>query len=132
MNTTRRPPDQDPLFARLEVPGPPPKLRDRALGAGIDALQRDPASDVWERLWHSRPLRMAWSLSVVILAAAHLVIGPIGGAASRTPPITVASSGEALGAELEEIARLPRIDRAAVVDLSEIDLNNQTREGETS
>jgi hypothetical protein len=132
MSNSQRTPGRDPLLERLEPPQPPAELRNRALGAAIEALQREPVPDVWERLWHSRWLRLAWSLSMVGLIGAHALISTKHEPGFGTRPITVASTARALDAEIAEIARLPRINRGAVLDLLDVDRRSQKRQGESS
>jgi hypothetical protein len=120
------------VLQRLEPPRPPTELRDRALGAAIEALQREPVPDAWARIWHSRWLRLAWSMSMVGLIGAHLLISTQHESGLGTRPITLASSARALEAEIAEIARLPKIDRRAVLDLLEVDRRSQNRQGESS
>ncbi len=110
MNTTRRRPDRDPFFDRLEPPRPPSELRDRALGAGIEALLGEPAPDVWERLWRNRALRLAWGASVLALIAGHLAMAGAKGA----PPETAFSPARTADPELASIVELLRIGRPAV------------------
>jgi hypothetical protein len=129
MNTPNRPHDHDPLFDRLESPQPTSELRDRVLGAGIEALQGEPVADLWERLWHSRALRLAWGASVLALMAGHLAMGGANGA----PPETVSSVHRTADADLASIVELLRIGRPAVHDFGWIDqLNGVTNMGDGS
>jgi hypothetical protein len=97
MKETRGTP-ADPLEG-LAPPGAPPELRARVLEASRAALLAGPAPrDRWSLLFASRPLRLAWAASVLLLLAGHaLLVRP-------APPRTDAA------AELAAIRSLPRID----------------------
>jgi hypothetical protein len=93
-------------FGELEVPRPPGALRARVLEAAGAALKRDPAPDLWTRLWDSRTARLAWVVSVAGLLVAHAYITP-----RETAPRETANFDEE---EIKELARLPRIETAAL------------------
>ncbi len=98
--------DIDPM-AGHQVPGPPASLEGRVLAATAAAL-RDPAvTTVWDRLWTSRPLRLAWSLAFVGLLAAHAAIS-----VPRSEPgeATRRAAGRAPSDELRDEVALPTVD----------------------
>ncbi len=95
----------------FEPPEPPPGLREAALQAGRRGFAAVPAvraPDVWTRLYRSRPARLAWAASVILLGALHLALPrrPQAG-----PPST--ASAPRLDPEVGAIARLPRISEQA-------------------
>jgi len=97
-------------FEELEVPRPPDALRERVLKAAGVALAGDPAPDFWNRVWESRAARLAWAVSVAGLLVAHVFVTPRGAAPRET-----ASFYEE---EITELARLPRIEPAALASVT--------------
>jgi hypothetical protein len=102
--------DPDRLLNGLELPVPSKELRDRALTAARAAGGTSSDSDLWNRLWTSPPLRLAWAASVAGLVLAHLALslparrtGP-----SRAGPLLTA--GVVADTELAEVVELPRIN----------------------
>lgn len=63
-------------FEGLRPPGPPAALRDRVLAACSRAITAPPEADeTWvDRLWTSRTARAAWLATVLLLAAANLLL----------------------------------------------------------
>jgi len=59
-------------FGDLRPPKAPPALRQRVLQAAHRAARAEPEPSLTERLWRSRPLRLAWAAAVVLLLSAHL------------------------------------------------------------
>lgn len=107
---TRNEKRNDPPFGELNVPGPPEALRERVMQAAGAALERDPAPDVWSRVWESRAARLAWAISVAGLLVAHAYVTP-----REAAPREIASFDEE---EITELARLPRIDSAALASVT--------------
>jgi hypothetical protein len=93
----------------FEPPPPPPGLREAALRAARGRLAGDQLPDVWTRVIRGRATRLAWAASVVLLAAAHLVL-PRSRDGER-PGVTVIAPY--LEPEVRAIAELPRIDDRA-------------------
>jgi hypothetical protein len=62
--------NSDPLQGH-RVPAPPAQLERRVLDAATTALRDGPRTVLWNRLWASRPLRLAWALAVIGLLGAH-------------------------------------------------------------
>jgi hypothetical protein len=100
----------DPPFGEFSVPGPPEALRERVMQAAGAALERDPVPDRWRRVWESRAARLAWAVSVAGLLVAHAYITPRETAVRET-----ASFNEE---EITELARLPRIEPAALASVT--------------
>ncbi len=100
----------DDPFSGLRLPDPPPDLGPRVLAAARAAFDRSPAPapDGWSRLARSRAARLAWAASIVLLAAAHVVL-------SRRPGTAPSPQVREPGAdpEMVVIATLPRIDERA-------------------
>lgn len=91
----------------LRPPGPPPELRARTLAAARRAMtQRSSRPDFWVRIWSSRPLRLAWAVTLAGLVLGHVLVGiadrkrPIG-----SPPATAAASAESELADVVELGR---------------------------
>jgi hypothetical protein len=97
------------LLSALEEPEPPRQLRERSLARAQTAWVRPPAVDPWSRLWHSLPLRLAWAMTVVVLAAANVAlrVGP------QARPRTVAPAAtwreQADFKEPQTIVELPHV-----------------------
>ena len=89
-------------FSGLRVPRVPPGLRERALrGASTDD-----APGVWDRLWESRPLRLAWILTCSALLLAHAAL-------SLSPEDSHENGRAAMRDQNREVRRmlaLPRIE----------------------
>lgn len=101
----------DPL-AGLSPPSAPPELKARVLAATRSALREPPPPvDLLNRIWESRPLRLAWAASVLLLLAGHALVPRSPAAPPVTPPpAAVARSAGGAEAELAAIGRLPRLD----------------------
>lgn len=112
---TPTPPPDDPLrelLSGLRPPGPPPPLRTRVLARASAALQPGPAADPWWRVWESRPLRLAWACTVVLLAGANLLLPPRRGREAAVAGSTSAmpvTAAPAVDPELAAAERLPRL-----------------------
>ena len=96
------------LLSALEEPEPPRLLRKRSLARALAAWGRPPAVDPWRRLWHSRPLRLVWAVTVAVLVVANVAlrVGP------QARPRTVAPAAwreQAGFKELQAIVELPRV-----------------------
>lgn len=100
------------MLSGLEPVAPPEELKTRTLAAASRALAEPPMPDLWERLWASRPLRLAWATSMLALLGGHLLLSVSQRLATPPPPELAAGAG--LPAELATIATLPSIDPAAV------------------
>jgi len=82
----------------------PEGLAERVLEAAAKAADTErPEPSVWDRLWHSTPLRVAWVVAVVLLGLAHAMLG---GAPERGDSrATVATIDE-----LDDVLSLPPIE----------------------
>lgn len=96
----------EPLFSTLQPPDPPSELRCRVLAAA--ALTGGRAPDVWDRLWTSRPARLAWAAAVLGLAIGHLAISGRNPRPPAETAVPVASIAVNRG-ELAELAELGRL-----------------------
>ena len=103
------------LLSALNPPEVPNGLCERAMSAAARGLGEDALpADVWSRLWHSRSLRLAWTVSIAALVAGHVLLSlhrterhaverpAAGGTVSTQDP------------EIRAIAALPRIDLEAI------------------
>jgi hypothetical protein len=99
----------DLLPPDLRPPAPPARLRARVLTAARNADTIDSSADLWHRLWSSRPLRVAWAASVVILIIGHLLIGSKGSQAPPTGPTLPVTVAVTNAGELAEVAELGRL-----------------------
>ena len=88
----------------LEVPAPPDVLRARVLSAARQALLAE-LPDAWTRVVRSSPLRLAWASSVLLLLAANVFLPAV-----RRSEIVARTSPTVVDPEVEQIAKLPRID----------------------
>lgn len=98
--------DIDPLDG-LRVPGPPVSLERQVLTAAAAALRHGTRATVWDRLWQSRPLRVAWTVAVVGLLSAHaaMTFSP-----SRPGRAVPGATGRPPSAELRELIALPSVE----------------------
>jgi hypothetical protein len=110
--TTER---ENPLLG-LETPLPSEDLRGRTLAAAVAALGREPRFDLWSRLWFSRPLRLAWTVIVLVAVAGHAWLFVARGSAPSAATPMVADAPPMGEPELEEIMDLPRVDRELLAD----------------
>ena len=62
---------QSDLFEGLRVPHAPAELERRVLSAAAASDRTDPSPTIWDRLWESRPLRVAWGLATLALLLAN-------------------------------------------------------------
>lgn len=104
--------DRNP-FPGLRATGPPGEIRDSVLSAARKALAAESRPTVWDRIWESRALRLAWTG-----ATAALVLGHVALTVQPTRP-TAGPAGESIAArqdadELHEIVELPRVERIAM------------------
>ena len=99
----------EPLFSALTPPAPPSDLRRRVLAAARTAASiAAHGPDVWDRLWTSRPARLAWAVAVVALAIGHLAVSgraPRSPAENAVPVATIATDRGEL-AEVADVGRL--------------------------
>jgi hypothetical protein len=103
-----KPDGSERLFPGLKVPEPPEDLRRHVLTRASQALDSRPRRDLWERIWESRPARLAWGGSVLALVICHFVV-PVGDGGPAREPSTLARTGSDDQQELAVIADLPRL-----------------------
>ena len=96
------------MFSTLQPPDPQSVLRRRVLVAARAALTDERAPDFWDRLWTSRPARLAWAAAVLGLAVGHLALS---GRDPRQPAETAlpVASIAVKHSELAELAVLGRL-----------------------
>jgi len=94
---------QDP-FDGLRPSALPADLRERVLDAARQAALEPQADSLWDRLFESRSLRVAWGALCLVLVAGHLALTEP--AESR---LTEARS-LADAPELRDVLELPRFD----------------------
>jgi len=100
----------DPLEG-LAPPGAPPELKIRVLAASRVALLAEPEPrDHWKTIWESRPLRLAWAASFLLLIAGHAVLAPSGRPQGQAATPSVSRPVSEADAELAAIGHLPRLD----------------------
>jgi hypothetical protein len=102
----------DPVARLLSALGeaePPRPLRERSLARAQAAWSRPPAADPWSRLWHSRPLRLVWAATVVLLVAANVALRTGWHVRPRTAAADAASRERTGLEELQAIVELPRL-----------------------
>jgi hypothetical protein len=98
--------NDDPVLRGFTPPAAPDDLRAQAIAAARRVLAAAPARpDAWARLAASRAARLAWAVSIAILAAANVLVPR----SAPSAPAAAAASGKP-DAELAAITRLPRID----------------------
>ena len=100
------------LLSGLRPPEPPRALEARVLRGAREALAREAGRDLWTRMWESRPLRLAWGISVSVLVICHIGITVVRPAPSPAGGQTARAAREGNG-ELAAIERLPRLDENA-------------------
>jgi hypothetical protein len=97
------------LLSALEEPEPPRRLRERSLARALAAWVQPPAVDPWSRLWHSRPLRLVWAATIVLLVAANVALRVGQQARLQVAAPAAASQDQADFQELQAIVELPRV-----------------------
>ncbi len=85
----------DQLFTGLRKPTAPLALRERVLDAALRVEPLPPRS-LEDRLFFSRPLRLAWAAAVVGLLAVNLQLGPVSPVPPSQPRIAEAPQPEDL------------------------------------
>ena len=99
--------DRDP-FPGLRVPRPHADLERRALDAAARALEEGKPSTVWDRLWGSVPLRVAWAGTTLALLLAHVALSLLPLASQRPDRPLRAQENEP--EEVREVLSLPRFE----------------------
>ncbi len=101
------------LLHGLERPAPPPELEARTLAAAGAALRVSREADFWELVWSSRPLRLLWATSLLVLLAGHVALSVRAALAGGAPPAAAPSRGD-LPPEVARLTDLPPIALSAV------------------
>jgi hypothetical protein len=99
--------DRD-LLEGLQVPRAPADLEQRVLGAAADAIERDEPPTIWDRLWESRALRLAWASATLGLLLAHAGLALV----SRSPESAgdLRSVDRRQAREIHELLALPVVE----------------------
>ena len=92
----------DPLSG-LRVPRVPAELRERVLHA---AERIEGTRGIWDRLWESRPLRLAWAVTTTGLLLANAALSLAPGSAPQTDRVSVREQSRELG----RLLALPRME----------------------
>ena len=92
----------DPLSG-LRVPRVPAELRERVLCA---AVRIKGTRGIWDRLWESRPLRLAWAVTTSGLLPANAALSLAPGSAPQTDHASVREQSRELG----RLLALPRME----------------------
>lgn len=106
--------DRHRLFGTLRPPGAPPELRRRTLSAArgaaeIGRVAAPPRVPLTDRLWASRPLRVAWAASVAVLLGVNVWMGrPATGRSGGHEVSARGAAWEAWGAGDRGVAGRPR------------------------
>ena len=100
------------LLSMLRPPEPPGGLETRVLRGAREALAREAGRDIWTRIWESRPLRVAWGISVSVLVICNVALGGLR-AGRRGPAMPPAGSIREGNGELTAIAVQPPLDEDA-------------------
>ncbi|HPR64065.1 MAG TPA: hypothetical protein PK014_07555 [Thermoanaerobaculia bacterium] len=122
MNTDR---DRENLFPGLKLPEPPPDLKQRVMKSVIQTWENTAAETVWDRIFFSRPLRVAWVSTFLLLVAGHLFMtyGP----SQRTARTEPSQRASFINQDLLEIASLPAIDLRHLPSLNEFQSPGEER-----
>jgi len=96
-------------FIGMSATRPSPELRRRVLHAAAHAAEcADSGPTIWDRLWSSRPLRVAWGVTVASLLLAHFAIDMGPRTSTRNPRASAAALEQEQ--ELAEILQLEKIE----------------------
>ena len=102
----------DRFLAELGPSEPPASLRHKSLARAEQAWVQPTAPDRWRQVWESRPLRLAWTGTVLALVVANVTVPRAG--APR--PAAVATTNRENGSpELQDAVSLPRLRMEYVV-----------------
>ena len=87
-------------FSGFNAPEPPAELREATLAAATSRWSHTAPPDGWRRIWESKPLRLVWTATVVVLVAWNAAL-PRKVAPSRD--VTAESN------EVRDVVKLPRL-----------------------
>jgi len=104
--------DRNP-FSGMRPAEPPGELREPVLSAARDALAAEAMPTVWDRIWESRALRVAWAGATAALVLGHVAVTVQPGRTSAVPERDLARARQDAG-DLDEVVRLPRVERIAM------------------
>jgi hypothetical protein len=95
----------DELLRALRPSSAPEELRPRTLGRALRSWDEAPVGNLWQRLWESGPLRLAWATTVIALIAANLGLPARGRQATAGAGAATAMAP----GELRDVVELPRV-----------------------
>jgi hypothetical protein len=102
---------QHDLTFGVRPPKAPARLKKRTMQSVERALHRKeivPSLDLWDRLWFSNQLRLAWAATVGVLLSCHLLLPWLTAIHEPKGPILIVRSTAAgWGEELEVLAETP-------------------------
>jgi hypothetical protein len=104
--------ERNPLRGLRSVP-PPGGLREPVLSAAREAQAAEAKPTIWDRVWESRALRLAWVGVTVGLVLGHVLVSIEPGKAGMAPEPDLARADRGAD-DLLEIVRLPRATRIAM------------------
>ena len=102
----------DPLTG-LRVPRVPSELRERVLRA---AGRVEGTRGIWDRLWESRPLRLAWVVTTTALLLANAALSLAPGSSPQTNRSALREQSRELGLLLA-LPRMEISERAAALTM---------------
>ena len=103
-----RPDEHSDLFEGLRVPHAPAELAQRVLDAAAECDRALPRPTIWDRLWESRPLRVAWALATLGLLLAHAGLSVTSDLPRSGEDPRVADRRQAR--EIRELLALPEVE----------------------
>ena len=95
-------------FRGLRTPAPPADLESKVLETAGRLLTAPPRVSVWDRLWTSMPLRLAWTLVTAGLLVAHVALSLPSQQPQPSGPVAEAAD-ELRDEDLKEVFDLPHL-----------------------
>ena len=96
------------LFEGLRVPRVSAELERRVLDAATRSDRRIPIPTIWDRLWESRPLRVAWGMATLGLLLANVGLSLPTSAPRSEGNMRTADRRQAR--EIHELLALPQVE----------------------
>jgi hypothetical protein len=104
--------DERSPLSGLRSSEPPAELRASVLSAAREALAAEAERTVWDRIWESRVLRLAWVAATAGLLLGHVLV-TIEPEGRTEAPAPETARADRVDDDLREIVRLPRVARIA-------------------
>jgi len=98
-------------LGRYQVPDPGELVRTRALAAGREALAGREPSSRWDRIWFSPAFRLAWSATVLLLVAGHVLLSTAGQGQAVSRDVVTRIGVDRQDAELIAVLEMHPLDR---------------------